>query len=226
MNDQNVKMGTQDDGGPTSWQARIVTANNADSYREFVLEFQDLSLAYQKGTTGFLQKPVKYPGNVPGQTAPVVIKPTTNFWGWVDPKNAIHPAAAQSTANLKTTPTLISGQVTNGTMSVNYRNEPLPFRLVNDPLHPAAKTHDPNKKETDLSYVFSSIQRMDPDLNCQPAGPLVLSTPCSPTPTPAPPFPAFVYPGGFPGASPFDPYTPLMRAYQNDKVQVRVLVGA
>ena len=34
------------------------------------------------------------------------------------------------------------------------------------------------------------------------------------------------YPGGFIGAGDNDPYTPLLRAYPNDNVQVRVLVGA
>ena len=34
------------DGGPTGWQADIITANPEDSYREFALEFQDLQLAY------------------------------------------------------------------------------------------------------------------------------------------------------------------------------------
>src|ERR1051326_8060348 len=33
------------DGGPTSWKANIVTTNAPDSYREFMLEFQDLQLA-------------------------------------------------------------------------------------------------------------------------------------------------------------------------------------
>ena len=36
----------RDDGGPTSWQAVIQTANEAESYREFALEFQDMQLAY------------------------------------------------------------------------------------------------------------------------------------------------------------------------------------
>ena len=34
------------DGGPTSWKANIITTDARDSYREFVLEFQDLQLAY------------------------------------------------------------------------------------------------------------------------------------------------------------------------------------
>jgi hypothetical protein len=212
-NNQNVQMYTRDDGGPTSWQARILTDKSADSYREFVLEFQDLSLAYQKGSP---QQPAPYP-----QPAPMVITPTTKPWGWADNANAINPASTPQ--KLATTPTLISGQVTNGTMSVNYRNEPLPLR-VNDP---SGTTHDPSNPQTDMSYAFSSIKRLDDDLNCQPDVPLVQAKPCGPfTPTPAPQFPPFVYPGGFPGASPYDPYTPLMRAYQNDKVQVRVLVGA
>ena len=51
MNDSNTQLGVNDDGGPTSWQARIVTPNTADSYREFMLEFQDLALAYLSGST-------------------------------------------------------------------------------------------------------------------------------------------------------------------------------
>ena len=34
------------DGGPTSWQANIVTADPAESYREFAIEFGDFQLAY------------------------------------------------------------------------------------------------------------------------------------------------------------------------------------
>jgi len=35
------------DGGPTSWQAVIETANKNDSYREFLLQVQDSTLTYQ-----------------------------------------------------------------------------------------------------------------------------------------------------------------------------------
>ena len=38
------------DGGPTLWQANIVTANPADSYREFAIEFGDFQLAYGPGS--------------------------------------------------------------------------------------------------------------------------------------------------------------------------------
>jgi manganese oxidase len=45
------------DGGPTSWQANIVTANPADSYREFAIEFGDFQLAYGPGSPSQPGKP-------------------------------------------------------------------------------------------------------------------------------------------------------------------------
>ena len=41
-----VPMYTRTDGGPTSWQAMIVTANPKASHREYAIEFQDMQLAY------------------------------------------------------------------------------------------------------------------------------------------------------------------------------------
>lgn len=133
--DQDDTFGTRSDGGPTSWQARILTQNAADSYREFALEFQDFTLAY-----------------------------------W--------PAPRKTGINPPGTPSLIStgGQPPPGTQTVNYLNAPIPFRALG-----ACK---------DLSYVFSS--------GCVPAT----------------------------GVTTGDPETPMLRAYENDKVQVRVLVGA
>jgi len=43
---------------------------------------------------------------------------------------------------------------------------------------------------------------------------------------PVVPVPPFTYPEKFEGAGPLDPYTPLMRAYPGDTVEVRTLVGA
>jgi len=135
-NDGTVTFGSRSDGGPTSWQARIL--NGADSYREFMLEFQDLQLAY-----------------------------------WADdggPPKAINapPTPSLVTTGIPATPA--------GTQSVNYTNEPIAYRI---------------KNVGDLSFAFDNViaKQLDPTKNP-------------------------------------DPMTPLMRAYQNDKVQIRVLVGA
>ncbi|HEX8843169.1 MAG TPA: hypothetical protein VF791_00790 [Pyrinomonadaceae bacterium] len=138
-NDGSQTFGTRSDGGPTSWQARIITGQNgADSYREFALEFQDFTLAYQGGSSA------------PGDGVPVNPPPV---------------------------PTLIStgGQPPPGTQTVNYLNAPIPWRIG---------------PGCDLSRVFDST--------CIPSG----------------------------GKENGDPETPLLRAYENDKVQVRILVGA
>ncbi len=58
-NDGTVTFGSRSDGGPTSWQARIL--NGADSYREFALEFQDLQLAYWADDGSGVPKPVNAP---------------------------------------------------------------------------------------------------------------------------------------------------------------------
>src|SRR5262249_23474135 len=44
-------MNTRLDGGPTSWQAMIVTADPKFSRREYAIEFQDMHLAYTADST-------------------------------------------------------------------------------------------------------------------------------------------------------------------------------
>ena len=68
--------GGRSDGGPTSWQARIITSNPADSYREFMLEFQDLQLAYRAESKA-----------TPSDNPKV---------GWIDTPNAINPPPGPS----------------------------------------------------------------------------------------------------------------------------------
>jgi hypothetical protein len=77
--------------------------------------------------------------------------------------------------NPPSTPLLVSTGRAPGTYSVNYRHEPIIWRVGT---------------LGDLSYAFSSSYGVDP-----------------------------TKPNG-------DPYTPLLRAYENDKVQIRTLVGA
>ena len=165
------------DGGPTSWRADIITANIAESYREFLLEFADFQLAYED------LRPVNPPArNEPG--LPFLLEPAEKcpFSGFTPPC-----PEAISAADV-------------GTMSVNYRNEPVALR-VRDP--------GTNKQAAglagDLSHVYrSNVLRADGRFNVQPNF--------------YPPLSADVQPG--------DPFTPLLRAYEDDPVQIRILVGA
>jgi hypothetical protein len=224
-------MKTRADGGPTSWDARIL--HGTQSYREFALEFQDLALAY---TSASITQPVCYPTDAPKNPPPPpfstparpspdlagctaygpypIIAASTPPFGWADAiaQHAINPATANPT--FLTNPTIISGSVFTGTLTVNYRNEPLALR-VNNYIDGKRPSHDPTDHKTDLAYAFASIERADPDLNEQPPAGCPINPPATNLKFNAP----------FPGAGDFDPYTPLLRAYQGDPIQVRVLVG-
>ncbi|HEX8163105.1 MAG TPA: hypothetical protein VF538_14645 [Pyrinomonadaceae bacterium] len=87
-----------------------------------------------------------------------------------------------------------------GTRVTNYRNEPVALR-VQDPNTNTQAAGDAG----DLSMVYrSDVVRANPALNTQPT----------------------FYPALTAGVQPGDPFTPLLRAYENDRVQVRMLVGA
>ncbi|MBI4286492.1 MAG: copper oxidase [Chloroflexi bacterium] len=87
-----------------------------------------------------------------------------------------------------------------GTFSINYRNEPLGLRAL-DPSTDLQTVGDAG----DLSLALSSsLTRADEKLNAQPAF--------------YPPLTADVRPG--------DPFTPMPRAYVNDRVRFRIQVGA
>ena len=168
---------TRTDGGPTSWQARIITTKPEDSYREFMLEFQDLQLAYRSTS-------ITTPSANPKQ-------------GWIDNANAINPPCY--TSPCVSTPSLITTGVNllpAGTQSVNYTNEPIAPRLGGSSAFPVPPGQ-PADKRTDLSYMFDNTVVKQINSILPPAQQW------------AP-----------------DPMTPLMRAYQGDKVQLRMLVGA
>jgi hypothetical protein len=312
-----LRMNTRLDGGPTSWHGYIVTDDPKDSYREFVLEFQDMQLAYTKesrkkpsakmfdpdldpkdcGENGkecsspafdiaqahsiagikitYLplyvadldqgKLPVPPPqaiGAAPftelfpqfgiplskNATVAVVTKgekwtiteaaneingkasdgkatkyivratfeanPTTGGKtikqllvytpdispGWADAKFALNAPGDNENAGNGPPFAQIVSQNQNGTYSLNYRNEPVPFRVA----------CPPNMTENaDLALAFSSIKRSDADLNIQPDGK-----------------PGFAKTPLVPNAKGTDPYTPLLEAYVNDRVQIRTLVGA
>ncbi|MBA3242444.1 MAG: copper oxidase, partial [Acidobacteria bacterium] len=164
-------------GGPTTWRADILTANSADSYREFLLEFSDFQLAYTAEG-----KPVNPP--VKDEVGlPYIVQPAN-----ICPGGAPLPCPeAVSAADV-------------GTMSVNYRNEPIPLRVRN----PTTNTQAAGDAG-DLSHVYrSNVTRADTRFNSQPTFYAPLT-------------------GGLEGG---DPFTPLLRAYEDDKVQIRILVGA
>ena len=186
-----VVMGTRAvDGGPTGWQAQIIETNAANSHREFMFEFADYQLAYQAGAgVNAAGKPIADPVRV--INPPIIDEVGLPFIvenGMVCPGGVPAPC-----------PEAISA-ADPGTMSVNYRNEPVPLRVRN----PGTNTQA-SGAAGDLSKVYkSNITRADPQFNVQPT----------------------FYPALTKGVQPGDPFTPLLRAYENDKVQIRILVGA
>jgi hypothetical protein len=186
-----VTMGTRAvDGGPTSWQANIIETTASLSHREFLLEFADFQLAYQAGAgIGANGQPIADPqGVINPPIKEEVGLPFIVENGLVCPGNVPAPC-----------PEAISA-ADPGTMSVNYRNEPVPLRIRNPNTNAQA-----SGAAGDLSKVYkSNITRSDPLFNVQPT----------------------FYPALTKGVQPGDPFTPLLRAYENDRVQIRILVGA
>jgi manganese oxidase len=190
------KLGTRSDGGPTTWEA--VIGNGANSYREFLLALQDFNLAYNGSSKS---KPDLNPSK-----------------GWIDTSNAINPPERGACPSGVTPPcpTIVSvppGPI--GTQSFNYRNEPLALRVRG--IVPGAPCPQSSGPATDLASVFrSDVPRNDCAYNSQP----IPGRPISPGSGFT--FPKPLTAGLFGG----DPFTPLLRAYENDKVQVRVIAGA
>ncbi len=186
-----VRFGTRlIDGGPTSWRADILTAIPDSSYREFNLQVADFTLAYTADHQGLGPNPaaaINPPGRFePSPVLPYLLRP---------------PVARNACPNgdPPPCPELVSADEP-GTMTINYRNEPVALRV-----------RDPNTNQQaaglggDLSYAFQSrTDRADGRFNAQPTFYRPLT-------------------GGV-GAG--DPFTPLMRAKEGDRVQIRVLVGA
>jgi hypothetical protein len=314
-----TRMNTRLDGGPTSWHGYVVPQDPKESYREFMLEFQDLQLAYAKGSlsepssslfdprkthtptqtpsaafelsqaiTKLKINAFKYyvdelnsgklpagtsgpagpeiPGftdlfpdfgvplspkakvgvdkkdvqwtitEAPGETnggvqyivrakreiqkinrvdVPVIVQMlvyTPDIHpGWSDSMFALNfPTDNSNSLNGAPFPQLVS-QNQIGTYSVNYRNEPVPFRLANLSVKPpVVPPMNIPEEQSDPALAFASIPRIDPNLNVQPDGKV----------------PGFPTDPLVPNAQPDDPYTPLLEAYANDKVQIRTLVGA
>jgi hypothetical protein len=195
----------RDDGGPTSFAAVIVThPDTTQSYREFMIEFADYQLAYlPKGGVDAAGKPIPDPYkaiNPPGRREVALPDPApTGPPPFGRETRLVERPARPGCPNGDPAPCPeIVSSADVGTFTVNYRNEPIPLR-VRDPQSNKQVIGD----QGDLSFVYKSIPRVDPVLNT--AGP---------------------YPPLTPGVGIYDPYTPLLRANERDRVNVRVLVGA
>ena len=201
-------LGTRTDGGPTSWRADILTADTDDSYREFLMEFADFSLAYEAGS---------HP-NLPSGAGPTFPLPWNGVArqpgeGFDNPPTAINPPGKVEVGLpflLARPPECLGGVPLPcpeaisaddvGTMVVNYRNEPVALRVRDPQTNTQAAG-----QAGDLSFAFASLDfRADPAFNVQPG----------------------FYPPLTGGVEDEDPFTPLLRAYANDPVQIRTLVGA
>ncbi len=227
------------DGGPTSWQAAILTGDldgdrTNDSFREFFLEFTDFQHAYEAGV---------YVGAGPdGKPNPTAYPATADSFRF-----AINPPGRDETSSLfpdllvvansgrlagcpqRPCPQAISGD-DPGMFTVNYRNEPIGLRVY-DPtrIGPDGK---PGMQAAglagDLAYAFQSrTDRAIANLNLAPSAITTIAgvsadgvaNPPHISETTLPPH--INVAGDMPG----DPFTPLLRTYSGDKVRIRVQAG-
>jgi hypothetical protein len=193
--------GSPVDGGPTSWKADIITPDVTQSHREFMLEFADFTLAYKAGFG------IAGNGKVMPDPDHVINPPVRDDTGL--PYLVARPQLCPNKTDAPPCPEAVSA-ADQGTMVVNYRNEPIPHRIWNF----NGIGTEPGKNDYplqasgaagDLANVYrSNITRVDRRYNIQPNFYQPLTG----------------------GVKPGDPFTPLLRAYENDKIQVRILVGA
>ncbi len=157
-------------------------------------------------------------------TSQLDVRTETISASWADFDASIWPPTAAQIADAQGNvesgyapfPTIISDPGGGGNIGIwvnNYRNEPLDSRIQGNGSDSIA---------TDPSFAFSSIERSNPALNSQPTP----GAPIGDDPD------GFKYPGtpllpeGEGGVQGTDPYTPMLRAYANDNVEVRAIVGA
>jgi hypothetical protein len=165
-NETGDALGNRHDGGPTSWQAIILTGDEGQgsenqSYREFYLEFADFQQAYEADWDGIVDedsflKAVNLAGRL---DASPIIKPLVQFKG-------ICPAPP-GTIIPRPCPEAITG-ADPGTFVVNYRNEPVGLRVFDpDKPNPAfGQGAQADGLAGDLAFAFSSnVTRRIPELN-------------------------------------------------------------
>lgn len=191
--------GTRPDGGPTDWHADILFPQEPQkSFREFVLQFGDFMSPYEADANF---RPVVQDGEVIGKfaTEDAINPPRKEDIGlpFLLAKARVCPGGVSAPC-----PEAVSG-FDPGVFEVNYRNEPVSLRVMD--LSDPYQLKQAEGLAGDLSFVYrSDIKRKIDALNHQPDF--------------YPPLSAGLFPG--------DPFTPLLRVYQGDRVHLRVLVGA
>ncbi len=213
-NETGVPFGTRQDGGPTSWQAAIITGDldgngTNDSYREFFLQAADFQHAYEAGV---------YVGAGPDGQPNRGLTPTADTF-----RRAIQPPFRQQ-ANPVLPDLILNAAVCPGGVQrpcpqaisvddpgmfvVNYRNEPVALRVY-DP-----NKHGPDGKPGaqadglagDLAFALQTrTDRAIPALNTRLGD------------TPYPALTSDIRPG--------DPFTPMVRSNLGDMVRVKVQMG-
>ena len=222
-NETGVALYTRDDGGPTSWQAAILTPNAADSHREFYFEYTDFQHAYKPGVYVGRDQAGRIIKGPPDVDPP---DPTTY-------QHAVNPSFKQALGagtifpDLLAFPPFCPGGVPRpcpeaisaddpGFMVVNYRNEPLAFRVY-DPAKPGPDGLPGSQADGlagDLAFALQSrTDRKLTALNVQPAAGGNINGTLFPPPINA---------GGL---TPGDPFTPMPRAYFGDNVRIKVQAG-
>jgi manganese oxidase len=154
-------------------------------------------------------RPDCYPA---GATPPgcLPVPPDKKYTGGADTANAVNPALSSFTNAVQP---LVIADFGPGTFSMNYRNEPLPLRL-----NKANNAVDP--RSGDAAWSNSSIPGRNPDFAKQPEAGGTINPACADSFCFT--FPKTAISGGMKGE---DPYTPLLQAYPEDPVQIRLLSG-
>ena len=168
-----------------------------DSYREFLLEFQDRSSPTIEQNATALPY-VRY------QDAATPAVPSA--WGWADkPAKAI---SAASGAPPCPPPSAAHAEHRDPDVRRGHVLGELPQRAARLPHHPPGTppAASADQLTRPLGHVFRSICRTDPALNSQPAGGI----------NPVSPHPLLQFPTVALRRDPTDPYTPLLRAYEGE----------
>jgi hypothetical protein len=230
-NETGAPFYTRPDGGPTSWQAAILTGDldgdgQNDSFREFYLEFSDFQHAYQPGTYVGVGQFGGASGAIPASS--VTYRQAINPPVKGDIALGANPlSVALTLPDLLLIPGTCPGGVPRpcpeaiaaddpGMFVVNYRNEPLALRVLDQAkLGPDGKPGaQADGLPGDLAFALQSrTDRRLAAMNVQPAGGSSINGTIFPPPINAG------------GVSPGDPFTPMMRTYFGDRVRVKIQAG-